>query len=303
MNRVVCAKDELDEIMQIYRDENIYFVGGGVSIFVPSEQTKYMVNTATRPWPDLDGEFLPMTAGEAARTELRREYPDHKRTGFTGNHMKLFDFAPALHHTGTYQGEMYHLDISAFYATVLRRFCIDDRYPRGKGYKPLLNVMDRLWHWKGARNAIPGIIRSKTIQAFKDGRIIEVRANNSWLAPSLWANIQAVSHDIACYALMHGCIYIATDGYIFPSIQGGQEFELWLNSYGFQSRGNGGYGEIKRWGAYSSPLKETKSFRKAVKYEHHFSKITCYSERDKDAVECGLKSLQAWSKRPGDIRI
>ena len=92
MLRVVFPLQRYVRAKRTFIKRGVFMMEGNGSFYVPKIRGKYMVDRIVREWPDLDGEVLPMTPGEAARTELKRAFPDLKRVGWNRPMVKLFDW-------------------------------------------------------------------------------------------------------------------------------------------------------------------------------------------------------------------
>ena len=259
MNRIVKSAREIVELSEAMIEAKTYFVAGNNSLWVPSTQSKIMDASVVKQWPTLDGELVPMTPGEAARTELMREFPGHKRVGWSKGHIKQFDWRPPLYCNPAGPGKYVCIDLTSAYHQIYQYLWLNTPFPLGRGTMPLFNVGQRLERWKSARNALVGICRSRHGTAYKNGRRIEISTRNAWLSPGLWATIQAVLNEIACKAVTVGAVYVNTDGYIFPVESPGWDlFENWLEKNGFNwSVRAQGRGEIAGWSCYKVGQKET----------------------------------------------
>lgn len=251
-------KDELETIEKSLQTDEIYYIQGQNSIFVPELQTRYVDITCTREWPNLDGEVVLMTPGEAARTELKRHYPDLNMR-YTKRSFPLLDINPPMFYRGQYYGELFYADICGAYHSIYRHLTIDCVWPRGIGEFPLRPVADRLAIWKVARNSLIGVTRSHLMTGVKGHYVKDVKFHNPYFNPALWRTVQAVLHDIATLAISNGAIYIATDGYIFRQARAYDRFTRVLEDIGFELHKGSGDGSIQGWGNYNiNGFKSTK---------------------------------------------
>ncbi len=265
IKRMVVEPNELKEVVKHFTDRCVYFISGSHSIFVPSVQTKYIDRTATKPWPNIEGDRVLTTPGEAARTELTREFPGLTRVGWPGPAVQLLDARPPLMYSGPSKGEFTYIDLTGAYHQIYRRLWLDVCYPRAfYGQYPLKGVAERLNIWKSARNALMGIIRSRSSVGVKGGRRIKLHMRNKFLSPPLWATVQAILNSIAAKAVEHGAIYVNTDGYLFPSAGGVSllSFVGWLysNEIAYHVRAEG-EGEIKGWNRFRVGKFQTKPYK------------------------------------------
>lgn len=261
--RHLVTVEQYKMIRRVLQSRQIWFLAGIGSIFVPSRNEKYLITHNHRgkslimEWPDLDGEMLWMTPGEAARTELRREFPDIKRVGWQRGHTKLFDACWPMVYLGRWRGEGVYVDLIGAYEQIYRKLWLDTAFPRGRGRLPLCHIATRLSKWKPARNSLLGIIRSRISYGFRGGASIQLRPKNQFLSPGLWATVQGILNELAWQAVKAGAVYIATDGYILPYSQRARDFVELLYCFGFKAREIAGDFDIKGWGNYRGPHKET----------------------------------------------
>lgn len=266
-SRILVNWQQLLMIRQVLMSRHIYFMAGLSSIFVPSRNEKYILthNQAGMPlcreWPDLDGEVLFMTPGEAARTELEREFPNVSKVGWPARSVRLFDWRWPMVYTGPYQGEAVYIDLVGAYHQIYRHLWLDVCYPRGRGTLNLKPIAERLGNWKPARNSLLGVIRSRHSFGFRGGSRFRLSMGNKFLSPHLWATVQGVLNEIAFRAIGLGCVYVATDGYIFPSGSGVKRFQQFLVDFGLENRAIAGDCEIRGWGNYRIGSRQTKRFQ------------------------------------------
>lgn len=253
-------------IRRVLQNRGIYFLAGIGSIFVPSRNEKYLVShnhkgkSIVMEWPDLDGEMLWMSPGEAARTELKREFPDIKKVGWKRGHTQLFDWRWPMVFNGAWRGEGTYVDLVGAYCQIYRKLWLDTCFPRGHGKLELSPLAERLGKWKPARNSLLGIVRSRVSYGYRGGSSVRLRPTNNFLSPGLWATVQAVLNEVAWQAVKSGAVYVATDGYILPQSKRGWAFVQFLQDCGFQYREIAGEFDIKGWGCYSGPHKQTVSY-------------------------------------------
>ncbi len=203
--------------MSHLRSQRTYFIAGTNSIYVPRGGQRYIDKTVCKPWLDLGGQIRLHSPGEAARTELIREWPALKRVGWPSGAIKLLDWRSPMLYTGQQTGPMIYIDLTGAYSQIYSRLWLDTSFPRGYyGQYPLRDVANRLKIWKSARNALIGITRSTEAVAYRGQKRIRLKTRNRFLAPPLWATVQALLHWIASEAIKNGAIYVNVDGYIFP---------------------------------------------------------------------------------------
>jgi hypothetical protein len=261
------------------RDELIrretYFIGGASSVYVPSRGAKWMSANSVMTWPDIDGTPTPMTPGEAARTELGRAFPGLKRVGWQPGMISLFDWRSPMHYAGPQTGDFLMIDLKSAYYQVYRRLWLNVPYPRGFGSLSLMPVAEALREWKAARNSLVGVCASREAIGIRGQERKVLKIRNKYLSPGLWASVQAILHTIAAMALFHGAVYINTDGYIFPSSSGWEDFVMFLDAlfvaWEFRAIGDG---VIAGWNSYQVGDKSTHIFRsKLGANENEFSNI------------------------------
>ena len=262
---------ELRETMSHLQREATYFIAGSNSIFVPRGGLRYVDKAAVKPWSDLEGVSQLMTPGQAARTELTREWPLLKRVGWNGAQVRLLDWRSPMHYTGPQVGEMIYIDLDGAYSQIYENLWLDTSYPCGYyGRFPLNDVAQRLKIWKGARNSLIGICRSQSAVAYRGTRRIALRTKNKYLSPGLWATTQTLLHWIMGRAILHGAVYGNVDGYIFRTEAWGfvEEFTAWLSSVGLRwSIRSSGLGEIVSWNNYKIGTTATKSNKLKLKHK------------------------------------
>lgn len=234
-----------------------YFISGTNSIYVPTNLTSYIQRDVCREWPNLDGEVELMTPGEAARTELKREFPDVELRARKSDFYML-DMPAPIYYDGRRRAQtLYYLDLRGAYWQIYRKLCLDICWPRGLGELQLRPVADVLRDWKSARNAIIGISRSYRITGIQGTRAFERHLQNPFFNPHLWRHVQEILHEIACFAKRCGSVYIATDGYIFLKMRQADYFEGWLNDHAIDYARIDGEGYIHAFGSYGVGHKKT----------------------------------------------
>src|SRR4030095_8420624 len=126
------------------------------------------------------------------------------------------------------------------------------------GTLDLLPIANRLEKWKGARNALIGTIRSRTSYGWRGNTARRLSIGNPFLSPHLWATVQGILNEVAYVALNCGCVYCATDGFIFPMSAKFRTFGKFLDDYEFKYRKESGDCNIVGWGNYRIGSKVTK---------------------------------------------
>lgn len=230
-----------------------YFLDGADSFYCPSHNTRYIDQTACCEWPDVEGEVIMMTAGEVARTELLRAFPETQLRARKSD-FKLLDISQPMYFTGApYHGSLYYLDLVGAYASIYRWLTLDVAWPRGQGELWLAPVARRLWDNKPARNSLVGLTRSHTLIGVKGRKCTAVHFINRFFNPALWHTVLTILHDLASYALGYGAIYISTDCYMFKREREFNKMLSLLNSLQFDTHRYLGDGHIWGWGSYSVP--------------------------------------------------
>jgi len=278
IERVYVTPKEMMAVSQHMVRERIYHTAGHSSIYAPSQKTKYIDKTVCKPWPDLEDYVIQMTPGEAARTELLREWPTLKRVGWNKHMMPLFDKRPPMHYGGARTGTMTYIDLRSAYHQIYKHLWLDVCWPAGlHGKYPLLNVADRLSIWKPARNAVIGLCRSRTVTGIRGRSRKELWITNRFLSPALWATVQDILHWVARVALDFGAIYVNTDGYILPFENEGLDpfMEFLIEAeLSFRTRAQG-EGHIRSWNCYRVGSYSTKSYElKLDMKSKEFSNVT-----------------------------
>lgn len=264
-DRHYCTSKELRQVMTHLQREGTYFIAGTNSIYVPKGKVRYLDTSVCKPWPNLDGEVIIMSPGEAVRTELVREWPGLKRVGWSGKQVVLLDWRSPLHYTGQHVGPMIYVDLDAAYLQIYKRLWLDTTYPRAYyGRYPLSAVAKNLEIWKAARNCLVGISRSREAVAYKGTKRVSLKIKNRYLSPGLWATVQNMLHWIAGLAIKHGAIYVNVDGYIFPDegVEFIEPFLTEISDLGIKwSVRAQGPGEIVSWNNYRIKNTKTQAYR------------------------------------------
>lgn len=245
--------DALEEVRRVLGREETYYLEGTDSIFVPSLNTRYVDQTRCEEWPDIDGVVRSMTAGEIARTELERAFPNTNLRARKSD-FKLLDISQPMYYQGQYHGPMYYVDLRGAYASIYRWLTLDVVWPRGMGEMPLAPVAARLWDNKRARNSLVGTTRNHEQLAIKGRKCWYVHFHNRYFNPALWHTVLTVLHDIAGIALKNGAIYVSTDCYIFKKSRPFVHFCDYLHdALQFDLHVYTGDGHIWGWGSYELP--------------------------------------------------
>lgn len=256
-------QDTLDSIIA----DKVFCIAGGSSLYVPEENTKYINRSVCKDWRDGDGEMVLMTPGEAARTELNRDFGPRNYSFARKSQFPLLDTSPPMFFGGPRVGHGTYFDLSGAYWQIYRWLSLDVLWPRGSGSTEywLYDVAERLAHWKAARNSVVGLARSHTMTTYRGEVRKEQPFRNVFFAPMFWMTIQDVLHDLAATAMRHKAVYIATDGYIIPHKQVAK-FRTFLDSWDLEYTEMSGNYDIRFFGGYhlETPggrrLKTTKPF-------------------------------------------
>lgn len=254
IDRRVVDASQLRMVRSLLRARNEYYITGLHSIFIPSRQEKWLDKKVVRDWPDLDGEVVPMTPGEAARTELQREFPTLKKVGWFRDHIHLLDARWPMYFATKYHGDGAYFDIKSAYYQLYNRLWLDVCYPRGMGKLDLSPIAAKLQHWKAARNGLIGVTISRQTTGVKGPKRIKVTTTNQFLSPHLWATIQGLLNELAMTAIELGAIYVATDGYIFPKKSQYLVFGDFLKDVGLQYHYLYNEITIRGWSSYAVGL-------------------------------------------------
>lgn len=251
----------------IIGNSSVYFMTG----------VKFIDETRAFKWPDVEGNEVWMTSGEAAKTELKREFPGLKRVGWRRDNIKLMDKRPPMYYGGPGEFEGVYVDIKGAYWSIYKDLWLDTRYPRGMGYLPLTGLAERLEHHKTVRNGVIGVITTRHTQMInKKGQKIQVKSRNNFLSPCLWGTIQDVLHDLAWLGVnVYGARYVNTDGYFFDHTGAGQDFAGLLLDLGFNLHVHTGPIHVIGWGAYSvHGFKHTLNYQKLANMKGNFKEWT-----------------------------
>ena len=264
--RVFLPHSQFNMIRMLLQGREIYYVAGTHSMFVPSRNAKYIMSSRpdgvsiVREWPTLEGYPELMTPGEAARRELKYCFPNLRKVGWQSNDVRLFSWRWPMMFTIPMIGRGTYIDLAGAYHQLYARLWLDVAFPCGYGSLSLSSAADSLAQWKGARNSLIGITAAREATGVRGAKTFRLVTKNPYLSPHLWATIQGILNELAFLAEREGAVYIATDGYIFPSKEKGDIFQEILDDNGLKYRRYDGKFNIKSWGAYKVPEKETKLF-------------------------------------------
>jgi len=276
---------ELAEVMSHLKNSGTYFMAGTNSIYVPKGKLRYVDKSVCKPWLALDGQYRLHSPGEAARTELLREWPALKRVGWPPGAIRLLNWRCPMLYTGSQVGPLIYIDLVGAYSQIYSKLYLDTSFPRGYyGLYPLAGVADRLKIWKAARNALVGIARSTEAVAYRGQKRLRLKTKNRFLSPGLWASVQAILHWIASKAIRCGALYINVDGYIFNTA----DWELVENFLFFLSDNNilwsiraQGEGEIVSWNNYRVQTTQTQAYKLNLTHKSRsFSNVVNCNERE-----------------------
>jgi hypothetical protein len=243
-------------------EEGTTFIDGIHSIYVYKNHTKFIDIDACTKWPDLHNNFIPMLAGEIARTELERDFGKPKIPVTKAQIEKYLNVPPPNYYTGeNYRGMLHYLDLNGAYNQIYEFLTLDCAFPGGEGELELAGVAQRLRSNKVARNAVIGISRAHTVDIWKDGEQKENPFHNPYFNPALWMQIQAILHELAHIAISNGAFYVATDGYIFKDKLGFDVFRNYLDLNQFRYKTLEGKGYCTGWCSYGLPGKKTAIYR------------------------------------------
>ena len=274
VTRVLVSPQEMTQLREKYMKDKVFYIKGAHSTWVPKYKMKYVARSVVKLWPDTDGVMLPMTPGEAARVELRREFPGLKRVGWPGHQVRLFDWRWPMFFVREFEGDLHYFDLTAAYWQIYRKLWLNVCFPRGFGSLDLMPVADRLEIWKEARNAVIGSIASRKTQAVKDGRSIFLSTQNNFLSPNLWATVQAILNEVASVAKDCGAVYCLTDGYFIPNSANPDGFKRYLQAWGFRFKHKRTAGNVKGWMSYSLQNgKTTELYKKGFRGGRPFTLI------------------------------
>lgn len=258
--RVYFDEAQMRQQIKALRVEGKTFIQGSDSIYCLNTQVRYIRKESVIAWIDLKGDAILATPGEIARIELEREFGERPRYA-KKQYMGLLDclVPPNYWDMVIYENvPLYYVDLTSAYFQIYRYLSLDLAHPRGMGSLLLHNIASRLERVKPARNAIIGISRQKSIWMTKGGVTAEKPYSNPYLSPPLWHTVQAILHEIAATAIRTGCVYVATDGYIFTSEIDFLDFIAFLDDNDFVYHTEQGIGYLTGKSSYSVGNKTTK---------------------------------------------
>lgn len=278
ITRTVLSEKDMRILQSTLEKDYVYHIPGATSVWVPSQNTKYMLADVSRRWTDLNDDCVVMTPGEAARTELRRAFPDIRRVGWSGPMISLFKMTAPAVFTGPAQGYFIYIDLKAAYYQFYRKLWLDTPYPCGYGQMyPLASVAEALKDWKTARNSVLGVCAARRSEGVRGPKRRKLFVTNSFLAPGLWATVMSLLHWVAAKALECGAIYINTDGYIFnlSDYDKVDEFICWLGEHEIAMEVRDvGDSTIRTWNNYQIGFTKTKPFQFNLKtYTKEFNNV------------------------------
>jgi len=265
-----------------------------------------------------DNEPTLMLPGEAARMVLLHYYP----RGFTQSrkYNETRISAPHLFNGKQKLDSAIYIDIKSCYCQMYKKLWLDTQYPSLSGSMPLRQIAQFFDNYsneteqskfaKRARNAVTGLLYSSRIMFYNGNSHFIKRVYGSLFNPLVWYCINYMLHELANEAIRHGAIYIATDGYIFPSMSHWQLFSDLLDTLGLEFRCITGKCRIVRFGGYTirgyairdnEHSKTTNLYRKWLE-----ESIVLYSDdvrnpREKMLPETIRKRRRDWNKPLNNI--
>lgn len=288
LERVILSDKDLALLASDLNRGQTYHIPGTNSISVPSQRKKFLSEKAVRRWPDLNGEIVWATPGEAARWELKRHFPIRRVGAWRKAHMPLWKWPPPMVYTGPYEAVAgVWVDLTSAYWQIYRWLQLDCVFPRGRGMLWLMGVADVLHEWKAARNAVVGVTRSRTVVARKGGKSITHHVDNPWLTPHLWGQIQGVLHEIAWLALRAGAVYVNTDGFLFLREEEAWQFRHSLDGFGLSYHDISGGLSIRGWNSYKIGRRSTAPYRAGFRTDGGLNNVK--------AAE-GLRNISHWQR-------
>lgn len=262
MHTELMTESELKALVEELSRRGVWYTLGLSVVTCKALNVRAIDVNVAKTWPNLAGDREPMSPGQAAKTELARAFPGLRRVGWRRDHVKLFDWRSPLYFDVPYQGAGVYVDLKAAYCQIYRNLWLDTPFPRGFGTLSLSPVADSLQDWKAARNAVMGIVRSRTITGCRSGKRQEISVTNHFLSPGLWATVQAILHAVATTALEHGAIYINTDGYMFPDYEKALGFLDFLNDLNLKHEiRDSGVIDLRGWNNYQIGRTSTALYR------------------------------------------
>jgi len=264
--RVPMGQQELMKMRKYLTSQDEFFICGSHSLTWPKERTKFILAEKCKFWPGLFGQEYLMTPSEIARTELMRQFPNLKRVGWPSKCIKLFNIGAPMLFTGQFEGHGFYIDLKSAYWSFYRQLPLNVLHPRGWPSRTLMlsPVAEILKEDKAARNSVMGIIRSRSVVAYKGKKLIKLSTKNRFLSPPLWATVLDCLHELAYFAKSVGAIYINTDGYIFKDEAGYSAMVELLERQAISYHSKTGFAQIAGWNSYTVGDKTTKNFEPHV---------------------------------------
>lgn len=251
------SHEEFTEQYRYYRENHTLRMSKTqrVSFTVVEKKLKIICEEACRSFVNpFTNELELMLPGQAVKLHLNYYYD---KIDVNKNQKKLRNRAPEYYIGKILNKPLVYIDIVSCYYQIYRHLWLDIMFPCGAGKQSLGLIADKLKDWKSARNSLVGftysnsfvLIRPKCLpRDIKPKHTINV--NNYYYNPALWYTVNYFLHELANIALHCGAVYIATDGYIFPTISKHKEFINTLSYLGLDYKTINGVGSILGWQSY-----------------------------------------------------
>lgn len=254
-----------------------------------------------------------MLPGEAARKTIKHYY----HAGYTQS-IKYNDTripAPIYFTGATKLDSAIYIDIKSCYCQMYKKLWLDTQFPSLTGSLPLRPVAEFFDDYstkiapskfgKRARNAVTGILYSSRIMFYNGNEYFIKRIYGNLFNPLVWYSVNWMLHELANVAIGYGAIYIATDGYIFPSMSRWQLFSDLLDTLDLEFRCIAGKCRIVRFGGYSirgyairdnEHSKTTNLYRQCLEQKLKLYTDDVINPRDKLVNRIVRKRIDVWNK-------
>ncbi len=219
------------------------------SFYVMEEKEKYTNKQCCKYWKSPGGEENWTLPGNAARQTL--QFFNNPVGRISNAQFNLRLSAPMLYIGKYINRDLVYFDIVSCYYQIYRKLWTDTKWPKGQGKDSLLNSANYLEDWKQARNAVPGLMYSRSFKVLTPNNDFIRYSKNPYFNPALWVTINHFLHELSNIAISCNVCYVATDGFVFPVNADWKKFESVIIDIGLEYRKITGSGNIFNWMAYN----------------------------------------------------
>lgn len=263
MNRIYLSTSEFKKTYKEFtkRNEWMRLAYRGLGSFYDVKNKIRYINKDNCEWFAINPYNQPilMLPGEAARETILHYYPLGYKQSKQFNDTRIP--APILFSGSTKLDSAVYIDIKSCYCQMYKKLYLDTQFPSLTGTLPLRPIAEFFDDYsikiapskfaKRARNAVTGLLYSSRIMFYNGNEYFVKRVYGKLFNPLVWYSVNYMLHELANQAIRYGAIYIATDGYIFPSMSHWQLFSDLLDTLGLEFRCITGKCRIVRFGGYT----------------------------------------------------